>query len=142
MALGSLLFGYLGDRRGYRIVFILGSAAAVILYTVMLFSPPLSLVFIAFALSGFLMSSFYVGGNMAMEYCPPHRTATYTAIVFTAVAPFRIVSPLLAGAFADAVGTAFVFGIIGAASLLALFLASFKVSDPRLILNPEKPGPG
>ncbi|HUV06668.1 MAG TPA: MFS transporter [Spirochaetia bacterium] len=132
-ALGSLLFGILGDHRGYRIVFILGTAAAVVLYTVMAISPPLYIVFIVFALSGLFMGSFWVGGNMAMEYCPPHRAATYTAIAFTATAPFRIASPLLAGVLADAIGIPFVFGIIALASFLALYLVSFRVKDPRFL---------
>lgn len=130
-AFGSLLFGILGDYRGYRLVYVLGTVAAVVLYSIMAFSPSLPVVYLVYALSGLFMSSYFVGGNMAMEYCPPHRAATYTAIVFTATAPFRILAPLLAGAVADSVGLAAVFGAIAVTSVLALCLVAFKVKDPR-----------
>jgi MFS family permease len=130
-AIGSFALGWLGDVKGYKRVFLLGSASSTLLYAVMSFLPPSSLVFLAYFLIGLLISSITVGGNMTMEFCEPERTATYTAIVYTAIAPVRILAPLFLGLVADYLGFPYVFGLICIASALSFFLLAYRITDPR-----------
>jgi MFS family permease len=128
---GSLLCGLLGDSGGYRRVFIIGSVFGIAAYSLMATSPQLSVVYVAFAASGILTSSVWVGNNMSLEFCHESRAATYSAVAFTCTAPFRTFLPVLAGWSADRIGFVPVFIWMAASSLIALYLAVVRVSDPR-----------
>ena len=69
---------------------------------------------------------------MTLDFAPPHRTATFSAVVFSAMAPVRVAGPIALGALADAAGTRPVFAIVAAASAAALYLAAARLEDPRL----------
>jgi len=130
-AAGSLLFGLIADARGYRRVYVIGSALALLLYVLLIASPSLPLVYAAYFLSGLMMGAVYLGNNMAMEFCKPAKAATYSAIVFTAGAPTRIVGPLVLGVVADALGMPVVFALVAGSALLALYLSLFRLREPR-----------
>ncbi len=130
-AAGSLLLGWIADSRGYRRVLVVGSALALLLFGLLIPSPSLNLVYLAFFLSGLVTSAVYLGNNMAMEFCKPAKAATYAAIVFTAGAPMRIVGPLVLGVVADAVGMPLVFALVAASALIAFYLSLFRLREPR-----------
>ena len=130
-AVASLLFGVLGDRRGYRPVFRVAAIAAAGLFLLMVVHPVQLTVFGAYLLAGVVLGGVVVGSNMTLEFAGPRRTATFTAIVFTAVAPARIGAPLLCGWLADRVGLPAVFGINAAVAALAVYLAFFGVRGLR-----------
>lgn len=130
-SIGSLLFGLLADRRGYRRVFVVTTVFAVLSYAILTFLPSLPLVYLSFFLAGLLSSTQFMGNNMAMEFCPPGRAGTFTAIVSTASAPVKVVGPLVLGLLAARVGMISVFLLVTIAGLVALYLILFRVSDPR-----------
>ncbi len=130
-ALGSVILGAASDRWGCRPAFIAAGACGAALYGVMALSPPIGAVLAAYVLAGLLQSAWVVGNNMTMEFAPPGRTATYSAVVFSAMAPVRIAGPLLLGVVADAVGTPPVFLLAAVSSAVALFLAAARLEDPR-----------
>ena len=130
-ALGSLGLGLWADRRGYRGVYVAGGASGLLMAALMLFSPSFAVVLGVYALGGVFMSSLSVGGNMSIEFAPPHRTATYTAVSFTAVAPVRALAPVALGLLADRAGTVSVFAVVTAFCAAALAVALFALRDPR-----------
>ena len=130
-ALGSVLFGFLGDRYGYRLIYILGCGTAVLFALIMIFSPGLVFVFIAFGLSGLFMGCYLVGGNMAMEFDHVHRVSTFTALSFSAAAPVRILLPLAAGILAEKLGSSLLFTVTAVVSAGALLFSAFLLKDPR-----------
>ncbi len=138
-AAGSLLLGWIADAKGYRMVLVIGSALAIVLFGMLVASPSLKLVYAAFFLSGLVTSAVYLGNNMAMEYCKPERAATYAAILFTAGAPIRTLGPILLGLLADGMGMPIVFAIVAVTGLLALYFALYRVTDPRLSRVGESP---
>ncbi|MEW5816922.1 MAG: MFS transporter [Spirochaetota bacterium] len=132
-ALGSLLFGLLGDAKGYKLVFILGGVSAVLLYAIMVFSPGITVMYFIYILSGLFSGSITIGINMTLEYCKMTHASRYSAIVFTATAPFRTAMPLFAGFIADIMGNIWVFVILGVICAVGLFFSIFEVKDPRFI---------
>jgi hypothetical protein len=68
---------------------------------------------------------------MTLELAPPRRTATFSAVVFSVMAPVRVAGPVALGALADAAGTGPVFAVVAAASAVALYLAAARLEDPR-----------
>ncbi len=130
-ALGSLVLGVVADRRGCRPVFVVAASCGTLLYGAMALSPPIGLVLGAYALYGLLLSALAVGSTMTMELAPPRRTATFSAVVFSAMAPVRVAGPIALGALADVSGTGPVFAIAAAASALGLYLAAARLPDPR-----------
>jgi MFS family permease len=130
-ALGSIVLGFVADRHGCRPAFVAAGVCGVLLFGVMGASPPIGVVLAAYVLGGFMQSALVVGNNMTMEFAPPRRTATYSAVVFSSMAPVRIAAPLALGAVADSIGTAPVFVLVSVTSALALSLAAFSLDDPR-----------
>jgi MFS family permease len=130
-ALGSLALGFLADARGYRVVYLAGAVCGLLGYGVMVTSPGSLVLFAVFALVGVFRGALAVGDNMAMEFARPEQAATYTAMMFTATSPFRVVLPLAAGAVADAIGTVSVFAVAAAAIVAALALGGLRLKDPR-----------
>lgn len=132
-AVGSLTFGLLADRRGYRMVFIAATACALLAYGVLILLPSLGVVYLCYFLAGLLLSAQFMVNNMAMEYCAPAKAGTYTAIAFTASAPVKVVGPLVLGALASGLGMRVVFSIVAFVTLAALYLVLFRVKDPRYL---------
>jgi len=96
-ALGSLLFGFIGDRKGYRLVFILAALASVAAYGISALYPNLYIIYGVYALSGLLLGCIVINHNMTFDYCSEEQYTTFPAIVFTANMPVRVLFPLLAG---------------------------------------------
>lgn len=135
---GSIVFGYIGDKRGYRIVLIISAIGAVITYAIMCFSPSIFLVYVGFAFAGLFTGAIMVATNMTMEYSDTKKTATYVAIVFTATVPFKVGIPILAGLMADVAGLQAVFILSLVLSAGALVTAVVKLQDPRFFKSPTK----
>lgn len=138
-AFGSLIFGFLGDSRGYRIVFVVGAVFGVLGYGLLIPGPEMEVVFVVFGLLGLFRSSMAVGSNMSIEFSHPRRAATYTAVVFTATAPLKILYPLIAGLLADSAGFPLVFGLAAGTVALVCGILMFRFSDPRFARSEADP---
>jgi MFS family permease len=132
-AIGSLVVGLMADRRGYRRIFVVAGVGAILAYGILILLPSLPLVYVSYFLAGIVLSAQSMGNNMTMEYCGPENAGTYTAIVFTASAPARVLGPLALGAIAQIFGMRWVFVSITAVLALSLYLLLFRVRDPRSI---------
>jgi MFS family permease len=128
----NLLWGYLGDRSGFRIVLLLAIggwiASTVALMTL---TTPLAVFFAFFGLgaaqAGYMMAS----QTMILEFGHRDDLPMRIGISATAEGVTATLGPLIGGAVADLMGYSVVFGaslgLLGAA-LLALVVA---VRDPR-----------
>ena len=130
---GNLVFGWLADRMGHRVVLAVGAAAMGAANLVALAAPSVELLSFVFILDGVYDAAVLVSGlNMLLELAPAaDERPTYIGLGRTAVAPIAFGAPLAAGLLADAAGFAAVFAIAAGFSLIALGLLIGRVRDPR-----------
>ena len=130
---GNLVFGWLADRMGHRLVLAAGTAAMVAANLMALAAPSVDLLRVAFILTGVYDAAVLVSGlNILLELAPAaDEGPTYIGLGRTAVAPIAFAAPLAAGFLADAVGFEAVFAVAAVFSLVALGLLIGRVRDPR-----------
>lgn len=124
-------FGALGNAVGWRAVMVAGGAMMSAGFTVAAVGDSLITSIIAMAMLGGANSLVFVGDqNMSIELAPSGSTSIYIGLTSTALGPFFIVGPLLAGLMTPLVGFAPVF--VAAAVLAALgAVLSARVREPR-----------
>jgi len=130
---GNLVFGWLADRMGHRLVLAVGIAAMAGASLVALTAPSVNLFLLTFFLDGVYDAAINVSGlNILLELAPAAgERPTYVGLGRTAVAPAAFAAPLLAGVLADAAGFGWVFAVATAFSLVGLALLLVRVRDPR-----------
>jgi MFS family permease len=130
---GNLVFGWLADRMGHRLVLTVGAAAMGAANLAALAAPSVGLLDIAFILDGVYDSALLVSGlNILLELAPGvQERPTYIWLGRTAIAPIAFGAPLVAGLLIDVVGFAAVFAAAACFSLIAFTLFVGRVRDPR-----------
>ena len=130
-AISNLVWGYLGDRSGYRLVLLftilLWIASTALLMTV----PTLPAILLAFAGLGAAQAGYMMAAmTMVLEFGDRDDLPMRIGLSTTAEGITATLGPLVGGALADAFGYDFVFGAsIGL--LVAAFLALMTIKDPR-----------
>ncbi len=136
----SVLWGYLGDRKGYKMVMELGGVLSILSITLALFSSTIYMFYAVFFVFGWAFSAQLISGmGMVLEFSKSKTRPTYIASANTFKAPFMAMSPLLGGFLADRISFPFVFVLtilvlLGGISYLALL-----VKEPRHV-PPFLPG--
>ena len=131
-ALSNLVWGWLGDTYGNRVVLLGvalgGMTAAVLALVTPLIAPELyTLVFLAL---GATMSGMGIGyGNILLEMAPTEVMPTCIALRDTIMAPFTLV-PIGVGVLVQRVPYAWGFALGGLFMLLS-FLTTWRLRDPR-----------
>lgn len=130
--LSNLLWGWLGDRFGNRVV-VTGVALTGSLVPVLALLIPISLAYLytgVFVLLGATMSGMAIGyGNLLLEMAPVEVRPTCVALRDTLLAPAALL-PLVAGALITKLPYLWVFGA-GAVLMGVGFLLALRLLDPR-----------
>jgi len=136
---GNTVLGWLADRRGHRLVIILGLGASLGANLVALGAPTLGAFGVAFVMMGIQIAAMNVSNlNVMLEFAPaPSEQPTYIGLGTTLVAPIAFGAPLAAGLLADALGFLAVFIVAAMAVSVALALLIGRVRDPRAIVAPR-----
>lgn len=130
---GNVVFGWLADRAGHRLVLIAGVAATVAANVLALAAQSPEVFRVVFALSGVQVAAINVSAlNVLLEFAPvADEQPTYVGLGNTSVAPITFVAPLMAGMMADVLGFEPVFFIAALFGMIALGLLLGWVRDPR-----------
>lgn len=130
---GNVVFGWLADRAGHRLVIIAGCAATVAANLVALAASSLELFSLVFALSGLQVAALNVSGlAVLLEFAPAvDEQPTYVGLGNTSLAPIAFAAPLAAGVMADALGFEPVFSVAAVFGGIGLALLVTRVRDPR-----------
>jgi MFS family permease len=130
---GNLVFGFLADRAGHRLVLIAGTLMGLAANVVALVAPSVAVFSAVFALSGIQMAAVSVSGlNVLLEFAPgAEERPTYIGLGTTLMAPVFFAAPLAAGVMADELGFLWVFAVATAGGLISLGLFIARVHDPR-----------
>ena len=136
---GNTVLGWLADRRGHRLVIILGLGASLGANLVALGAPTLGAFGVVFVMMGIQIAAMNVSNlNVMLEFAPaPSEQPTYVGLGTTLVAPIAFGAPLAAGLLADALGFLAVFIVAAMAVSVALALLIGRVRDPRAIVAPR-----
>ena len=133
---GNAALGWLADRRGHRLVIIVGLVATVAANLTALAAPTLAAFGLVFVMMGIQIAAMNVSSlNVLLEFAPaPSEQPTYVGLGTTLVAPIAFAAPLAAGLLADAFGFLAVFGVAAVSVGVALALLIARVRDPRTMV--------
>lgn len=131
-SISSLLWGYLGNKKGYKLVMELGTAATILAILLAIFSSSIYLFYGVFFIIGTSFSAYFISFlGIVMEFSAPETRPTYIALANTIKAPFVSLSPLLGGFLADKLSFPFVFILTIFILLGGILYSVFLVREPR-----------
>jgi MFS family permease len=130
--LSNTLWGYIGDRRGHKLVMEGSTVMGALALIVALASNSVWMYYVVFALIGAANAGFIVSDlSIVMEFGPEVQRPTYIGLARTLSAPFLFIAPLIGGAVAQVWGYAWMFVLALALTLASLALLRFRVIEPR-----------
>jgi MFS family permease len=131
-AVMNLLWGMIGDRRGYKIVLV-GAALCMALAALNAWGaasvPGLAVTFVLLgaAQAGDVVSSL----NIILEFCAPADRPTYIGLTNTLLAPVLTLAPILGGWLAGVLGFTPLFLIAATVAAVGCLLMATIVREPR-----------
>jgi len=130
--ISSVLWGYLGDKKGYKLVMEAGILLTILAILLAIFSSSIYLFYGVFFIFGWAFSASFISGmGIVLEFSPPELRPTYIALSNTVKAPFMSLSPLLGGFLADKISFSFVFILTIFILLGGILYLSLLVKEPR-----------
>ena len=130
-AIGNLVFGYLGDRRGYKIVIVLSAFASLCTLPLALVSPVPELFYLIFGLRGLSAGGFFVASMIVLEMSVPEIRPTYIGFNNTLLGLLSMIMPMFGGVLADISGYPALMWVSMFFGLVGLLLISLVVREPR-----------
>ena len=126
------VWGQLADRRGHRLVLILGALATGTASVLALTATEVPRLYAVFALLGAANGALNVSHmNITLEFSPPADRPTYVGLGGTTMAPFALLAPVVGGLLADGPGFGAVFATAATFALLSVACLTLVVQDPR-----------
>ena len=127
----NLVWGYVGDRKGHKLIIqisILCNVSAAILAA---FSASVYDFYLVFVMAGIAMSASMVAGmNIILEFSSPERRPTYIGLSNILRTPSIMFAPILGGMLADIFGYPQVY-MLTVIILLIGFAILLSAQDPR-----------
>lgn len=138
--LSNLIWGPMGDRLGFRVVFLLSIASAIGGIVMLLFAGASAPAFYAaFVLLGAGTSGWMLAATtMVLEFGAHEDIPMRLAFVTTAEGAVASAGPLFAGLLVAAAGFGPLFALVLAALAGALALMAFAVREPRTATRPDQ----
>lgn len=133
-ALSNLIFGWLSDRIGHKIILELSTLANAISVVIALIAPQPEWFYLVFALIGVTNAGFIISGIMIVfEFCSAEVRPTYIGLNNTVIGVFSALMPLLGAWLIEAFGyqVLYLFGIVF--GIVGLFMLHWWVQEPRKI---------
>ena len=127
------LWGYLGDRRGHKLVMEAGAICWILSSLIAAFANSTSIFYIVLAIGGMSHSAAVISRmSIVLEFSPPEERATYVGLTNTVRAPIAAVAPILGGMLGDLYQLPFVFLLTAAIVFIALLILLLGVKEPRV----------
>jgi MFS family permease len=133
-ALSNFFWGPLGDKKGHKIVLLLGAVALVGSNLFAIFARSIWPFFLAFSFMGLNTSALSVGGMaILLDFAPPGKRSLYLGWGnFFAGFP-SFLSPILGGKIADFFGYTTVFWVALLVNVLGFLWLFLGVREPRVL---------
>ena len=131
-AAANLLFGFISDRKGHKIVLEIGALSTVLAFGLSLAAPNPAWFQPIFFLRGISFAALLMSGvSIPLEFSAPEDRPTYIGLANTIPGVASSIAPLIGGWLAASAGYPFVFGLSAAIGALGLALMHFAVREPR-----------
>ena len=131
-SLSGILWGYIGDKFGYKKILTIGS---ILLFLEGLLALTINHPLGFLTISGFIgsiYSAIYISHpNLIFEIAPPEETSLFIGLSNSLIAPITALAPILGGMIVDSFGYTHLFLAICAAAVAAFFLSAFVFVEPR-----------
>jgi MFS family permease len=129
----GLLWGWTGDRFGFKMVFVLASAIVAAMGLLALLAPGLWAFYIIAAGIGGVYAAMRTGDpNMVFEIAPPAETSRFVGISNTFLGPVMTISALVGGLIVDAFSYQALFAIVLVVGVVATALTILRMPDTRV----------
>jgi MFS family permease len=130
-AIGNLIFGMLGDRKGYWIVIVGGSLISFITLLLPLIVTSPVWFYLVFGLRGLSLGAGFMTLLIVMEFCAPDVRPTYIGISNTTLGVVGIFAPIIGGLLAQQAGYEPLFIVAAILTAIGLLFFAFTVHEPR-----------
>lgn len=128
----GFLLGWLGDRHGYKMVYVFDCALFILTGVLSLTAAsPLAFYIIAVCMGGMYAVQRVGDANMVFELAPPEQTSRFIGINNTFMAPVLTIAPLVGGLIVDGLSHQALFATVLAVGIAALWLCIKYLPDPR-----------
>jgi len=132
----NLIWGYMGDTRGYRSVIRVCTFLSMAAPILALISPSYQLFSLVFVLKGAGATGIWLAkNNYVLEVAPVVRRATYVGILNTSLA-FVMLLPIVGGVIVDVSSYPLLFAITAVLMIISVYEAS-KLEEPRDGATPD-----
>lgn len=128
----NLVFGYLGDRYGHKLILELSMVAQALSFALALLAPSATWFIMIFALLGMTKAGLMLSGMaIAMELGPVHSRPTYIGLSNTVTGIVSGIAPLLGGVVVAKAGYASLFSIASVVAFANVLMWQWWVEEPR-----------
>jgi len=133
-ALSNLIFGWMADKYGHKLVIEISTLALMLTSAIALFAPTPEYFYLVFAFQGVYTAGIILSGIMIVfEFCDEEIRPTYIGLTNSSIGIFAGITPMIGGWLADTVGFSWLFGVSALFSILSFILLRFTVGEPRKI---------
>ncbi len=135
-ALSNLVFGWLADRKGHKLVLELSTLAVALGIGLAYLATAPAWFHIVFALIGISSAGFILSGIMIMfEFSKPEVRPTYIGLINTIIGSIAIFTPMIGGWLADTAGYQALFLVSFTFSIAGLAMLRWWVREPRRVAS-------
>jgi MFS family permease len=127
----NLLFGLLGDRKGYLVVLVSSVGLSIAALLTAAYAPGPDWFFLVFGLRGASMAGFFLSTLIAYEFSAAEIRPTYIGMNNTWQGILNAISPLVGGLLAELTGYRVLFLVSIGMAFLGLALIRLLVREPR-----------
>jgi MFS family permease len=128
----NLLFGFLADRRGHKLVLEISILVNILSFILALLASAPAWFYAIFALRGMNAAGNFISGlSLPLEFSKPQDRPTYIGLASTLPGIAGTFAPLLAGVLAGLVGYIPLFAITTVIAIAAYGMMKWLVRDPR-----------
>ncbi len=125
-------WGYLGDRKGHKLVMEASAAGAILSAITAAFASSTTFFYAVFAFTGISLSASVIARlSIVLEFSEPEERPTYIGLTNTVRAPFSAIAPMLGGMLGDLFQLPFVFLLTAAIVSVGLLVLRLGVKEPR-----------
>jgi MFS family permease len=127
------IMGWLGDRWSHRWVMAIGMGAAAMSAAVAGWAPSMGWFYLSYALAGIAyVATWTIAMAMTLEFGQEHEKPAYIGMANTLIAPTALISALMGGWLADAIGYRATFMATAAGAILCVLVICLLLHDqPR-----------